>query len=118
MLEELPITYMHIFPYSKRPNTPAALMQGQVPDQIKRERFNELKRIHIAKKSGYMKDHLARTLEIIIEERCREDAVIGTASNYLKVRVPSENHIKKSCVSVRITGIEDDVLTGTPIENP
>jgi threonylcarbamoyladenosine tRNA methylthiotransferase MtaB len=116
-LEDLPISYMHIFPYSRRPNTLAAEMQGQVEPQVKKERYAELNRIHTNKKLGYMNDQINRDLEIIIEEQCRDSAVIGTSSNYLKITVPAESHTRKSCVSVRITGIKDLTLTGIPIEN-
>jgi threonylcarbamoyladenosine tRNA methylthiotransferase MtaB len=117
-IEDLPVSYMHIFPYSKRPNTLASQMQGQISAQVKKDRFSELNRININKKLHYMNDQMNRTLEIIIEEQCHDYAVIGTSSNYLKIKLPAENHARKSCVSVRVTGIEDLVLTGSPIENP
>jgi threonylcarbamoyladenosine tRNA methylthiotransferase MtaB len=117
LLEDLPVSYMHIFPYSRRPNTLASEMQGQITAQVKRDRYRELNSININKKMHYMNDQMNKTLEIIIEEQCSDNAVIGTSSNYLKIKLPSDNHPKKSCVSVRVTGIEDYVLSGTPIEN-
>ena len=117
-LEDLPVSYMHIFPYSKRAKTMASQMQGQVPHPIKKDRFRELNQINCNKKSLYMNDQLNRTLEIIVEDRHSDNTITGTSSNYLKIKVPADNHTKKSCVSVRVTGIEDYVLTGTPIENP
>lgn len=118
LLEDLPVSYMHIFPYSKRPNTPASQMQGQVSPQVKKDRFRELNQINSSKKSLYMNDQMNRTLEIIVEERHHDNTITGTSSNYLKIKVPADNHTKKSCVNVRVTGIEDFVLTGTPIKNP
>ena len=118
LLKDLPVSYMHIFPYSKRPNTLASQMQGQVSPQLKKDRFRELNHINSSKKSLYMSDQMNRTLEIIVEERHRDNTITGTSSNYLKIKAPADNHTKKSCVNVRVTGIEDFVLTGTPIENP
>jgi threonylcarbamoyladenosine tRNA methylthiotransferase MtaB len=117
LLEDLPISYMHIFPYSRRPNTLASQMKGQITAQVKKERFGELNRLNISKKLHYMNDQMNRTLEIIIEEQCCDDAVTGTSSNYLKIKLPADNHTRKSCVNVRVTGIEDFVLTGSPIAN-
>ena len=116
-LDDLPISYMHIFPYSRRPNTLASEMDGQIPAHIKKERYRELNRININKKMLYMTDQINRDLEIIIEDQCHDDAVLGTSSNYLKIALPAETYSRKSCVSVRVTGIKDSTLTGIPIEN-
>jgi threonylcarbamoyladenosine tRNA methylthiotransferase MtaB len=116
-LEDLPLSYMHIFPYSRRPNTPASEMEGQIPAQVKKSRYGELNNINSNKKLNHMQNQIGRKLEIIIEEKFRDDAVIGTSSNYLKITLPAENHLRKSCVSVRVTGIQDSALTGIPIEN-
>jgi threonylcarbamoyladenosine tRNA methylthiotransferase MtaB len=52
LIAEIPLTHLHVFSYSPRPGTPAATMEGQIPDGIKKER-NELLRDLGSKKTGY-----------------------------------------------------------------
>ncbi|MEW6003203.1 MAG: tRNA (N(6)-L-threonylcarbamoyladenosine(37)-C(2))-methylthiotransferase MtaB [Nitrospirota bacterium] len=117
LLDFLPITYMHIFPFSPRPNTPASKMGMQISSIIKKERLSELKSLNDRKKKKYMLSQIDRTLDIIIEEKCGESTSIGTSSNYLRVRVPSKGHHKKDLIKVSVTGIQGGLLTGDAIES-
>jgi threonylcarbamoyladenosine tRNA methylthiotransferase MtaB len=117
LLDILPITYMHIFPFSARPNTLASKMANQVHSMIKRNRFNELNILNIKKRKAYMNLQTGKTLDVIIEEQGPENTSVGTSGNYLKVRLHSKEYSKKSLVQVRITGIEKNMLQGIPIGN-
>jgi threonylcarbamoyladenosine tRNA methylthiotransferase MtaB len=116
LLENCPVTYMHIFPFSARPNTPASEMGKQVGNLEKQKRYAVLNELHIKKKSGYMKTQLQKILDIVVEEHINEQASVGTSSNYLKVKLVSGAHAHRSLVKARITGIEGNMLTGIPIE--
>ena len=65
MIEELPFTYLHVFTYSPRPDTPAAAMPNQVPVHVARERNRVLRELAAAKKLAFMKSFVGKTLEAI-----------------------------------------------------
>ncbi len=117
LIDILPITYMHIFPFSSRPNTLASKMGNQVHSMVKKERFTELNTLNIKKRKTYMNLQTGKALDVIIEEHGTESTSIGTSGNYLKVRLHSKEYSKKSLVQVRITGVEKNMLQGIPIGN-
>ena len=117
-IESLPLAYMHIFPFSARPMTMASRMSRQNAIPVKRERFAVLNALNMKKKEEYMSSQLSKILDIVVEERCSNGTVLGTSSNYLKVRTTSDGHRKGALICVGVSGIEDGVLTGDAIDNP
>jgi threonylcarbamoyladenosine tRNA methylthiotransferase MtaB len=117
LLDSLPITYMHIFPFSPRPNTFACNLANQNTSSVKRERLNELKALSDRKRMAYMVSQVNKTLDVIIEDKGTDHTSLGTSSNYLKVRVPSNGYPKGAFVRVRISGIEENCLRGDSVEN-
>jgi len=117
LLESLPVAYIHIFPFSPRPNTLAHKMANQNNSLLKKERLNELKELNSKKKMGYMVSQINKTLDIIVEEHYGDNTSIGTSSKYLKVKIPSTVYPKGTLVRVRATGIEGNFIKGNPIDN-
>lgn len=115
-LESLPLAYMHIFPFSPRPKTIASGMRGQNAVPVKRERFAVLNALNTGKKGRYISSQVNETLDIVIEEQCSNGTVLGTSSNYLKVRTTSDGHRKGSLICVRVSGVDGSVLTGDAID--
>jgi len=115
ILESLPFSYLHIFPFSIRPGTQASKMPMQVVAAVKKERFRDLNALNIMKKAEYMSKQSNKILDVIIEERLDQSCVVGTSSNYLKVRVHSNNYDKKSLIRVRVEGMTENSLSATPI---
>lgn len=115
LLESLPFSYSHIFPFSIRPGTQASKMPMQVATAVKKERFRDLNALNIMKKAEYMSKQTNKILDIIIEDRLDDSCVVGTSSNYLKVRVHSNAHDKKSLIRVRVGGMAGNSLWATPI---
>lgn len=115
VLNSIPIAYMHIFPYSKRPYTVAAEMKDQNNKNIKRERYNELNHLNIKKRNEYMRSYINKTLDVIVEEKGKENTIIGTSSNYLKIIIPSDSYRKGMLERVRISGIDNNKLIAHPI---
>ncbi len=116
LIESIPFSYIHIFPFSPRPGTVASRMKCHIPSATKKERVNILKDLNIKKKELYLKSQINKILDIIIEEQTTEQTSVGTSSNYLKVRLNSNKYLPKSLINVRINGIENDMLTGIPLE--
>jgi len=115
LLESLPFTYMHIFPFSARPGTLAAQMPDKVSSPAKKERYNELNALNIGMKSAYLTSQIGKNLDIIIEETHGDSTSFGKSGNYLKVEASSSEYPPKSLVAVRIAEVAGDLLKGHPI---
>jgi threonylcarbamoyladenosine tRNA methylthiotransferase MtaB len=116
LIETLPFTYLHIFPFSPRKNTLAFQMPDHISPAVKKERSRELNTLNINKKNAYISSQLGKILDIIIEGPINDSLSAGTSGNYLKVVVPLCNNPKNSLVPVRLTGVEKDSLKGLPID--
>src|SRR5258706_3076457 len=64
-IERLPFTYLHIFPYSERPGTPAAERKDQVPPAVRRARGRILKELGLAKNAAFRQSMVGRTLPAV-----------------------------------------------------
>ncbi len=115
-LEALPLAYMHIFPFSPRPNTLACGMDRQNAAAVKKERSTVLNAMNRRMKERYMSSQVNKILDIVIEERDMDGRMLGTSGNYLKVRTVSDCYRKGSLVQVRVSGVEDGALQGDAIE--
>jgi threonylcarbamoyladenosine tRNA methylthiotransferase MtaB len=117
LLDSMPIAYMHIFPFSPRPNTVAYRMANHNTSYVKRERLHELKALSERKKMAYMASQVNKTLDVIIEDNGLDHISIGTSSNYLKVRMLSNGYPKGALVRVGIYGVEENCLRGDIVDN-
>jgi threonylcarbamoyladenosine tRNA methylthiotransferase MtaB len=115
LLDELPFTYIHAFPFSPRPGTAASLMAGMAGDQTRKQRVTALKALSEKKKRAYMSAQLGRTLDILVEEELPGGICRGTSSNYLKVHMPSGGCERGSIVPVRVEEVAGDCLLGKPL---
>ena len=107
---------MHIFPFSKRQNTFASKMVNQCASTIKSERVHELNALNSKKRKKYMLSQLYKTLEVIIEEKGSEKFSIGTSSNYLKVKINSNEYPQRTLVRVKAAEIEENLIRGNLID--
>ena len=82
LVEELPFTYLHVFPYSRRDGTPAATMPDQVPHAIAAERSRELREVVQQKGALYRRSRAGQAAEIVVEEH-----EWGITEDYLRVKL-------------------------------
>jgi len=115
-IEDAPISYIHVFPFSARKGTRAYEMTPRVNDYVKKERCEILRSLGRKKKYEYMHRQAGKILDLLIEEIRKDGTCIGTTGNYLRARVCVENPRLKDVVYVRIAEIIDDTLIGYPIE--
>lgn len=80
----LPLTYAHVFPYSRRPGTPAAVMEGQLPQEVKKRRAAELRGAVAAKKATFLQRLLAEPQLLVAPEGAR--GVKGVCEYYAECR--------------------------------
>lgn len=114
-LESLPLSYIHVFPYSARPGTAAAEMPNFVDSATTKERCILLRDLGMRKKREFMKAQIGRTLDLLLEEKASDSTFVGTTGNYLKVRALITGACPKDIVPVRIAGLQNDMLVGHPI---
>lgn len=116
LIEEIPFSYLHIFPFSSRPGTAASRMIDQIEVAVKKKRHDVLNLLNNVKKTAYMSSQINKTLEIVVEDEDPDQGMVGTSSNYLKIRVRSKEYPRKSLVTVSIAGRAGDALMGVPVE--
>ena len=101
---------MHIFPYSKRPGTKAAQMDGQLPNAIKAKRASEAQKLASNMEDAFLESCIGKELSVLFETEDNEMS-IGHAANYTQVCV-NNGHLRKLVENVKITGIIDKMLVG------
>jgi threonylcarbamoyladenosine tRNA methylthiotransferase MtaB len=95
LLQEAPVHYFHVFPFSPKRGTPAAKMLGQVPHALKKERASQLRELSRYKTKKFRKKFLGQTVEVILETeskaeynaQLRVSEWSGVSQNYLPVTV-------------------------------
>ena len=111
LVKSLPASYLHVFPYSKRDGTPAAIMDGHVnPLEIK-VRCASLRELGEGMKDAFCRDQIGKRLNVLkIGEK---DGHIKTLSdNYIELMIPSESWQKTAFADVKLTTIKDKVCFG------
>ncbi len=101
---------MHIFPYSRRPGTPAADFPGQLGNAVKEQRSREAMEVAAAMEEEYRAALLGSVQEVLFEER-EGDNYTGHAPNYVKVYAPGEN-LHNELRKVRIREVYQDGVLG------
>ena len=102
---ELPFTNLHVFPYSERPGTPAATMDGALPRAVRLARARELEELGRAQRMAFARTFLGQTVEVCVEKDGRH----GWTSEYLPCRLKGPA-LRRSLVSVVVDRVEDDTL--------
>ena len=95
----------HIFKYSKRAGTKAAVMDNQVPEQVKTVRSNELLALDKEKRRKYEKKLIGKNVEVLMEESVQADGKtyqVGHTKEYVKIRLESDRNMQNQFVNVQI----------------
>ena len=101
---------MHVFPYSEREGTKAAAMEGSVPRHIREERARQLIAVGKELERAALEGRIGRTDEVLVEEIDAQGRGTGYTGGYMRVHVQGAQ--PGEIVRVRITGIENDELSG------
>lgn len=95
----------HIFKYSKREGTKAAVMENQIPEQKKTERSNELLALDKEKRAKYEEQFVGTNVEVLMEEQIERDGEkyqIGHTKEYVKVALKTEENLQNRLIDVQI----------------
>lgn len=111
MVRALPTTYLHVFPYSPRPGTPAASMDDQVPDGIRKERARVLRQFAARRRSAHAAGLIGKSLEIVDIRPCAE-GVEALSADYTRVMVTNRHGTIAGRTKVRIVSSRGAGLIG------
>ncbi|MGI9534042.1 MAG: tRNA (N(6)-L-threonylcarbamoyladenosine(37)-C(2))-methylthiotransferase MtaB [Thermodesulfobacteriota bacterium] len=100
LVKESELTYFHVFPYSIRKNTSAAVMEEHVEPEIKKERSRKLRELGSRKKIEFYKNFIGKELNTLVESKSR-----GTTDNYINVKFMSDKYNIGDEVIVKIKNI-------------
>ncbi len=115
LVERIPISYLHAFPYSPRPGTVASAMASKSSRKEAKERARHLIALGKQKKERFCHRLLGSFQEVLVEKKIKKGALwTGKSSNYMEVLVEADQDLAGSIVSVRISKTRDRVLIGTP----
>jgi len=115
-LESCPLYYLHVFPYSSRPGTAAARMDGAVPRQTAKARVAVLREIDARKREAFHRRFTGSRARIIPEGTRRLGRYMrGYTDNYIPVHIPYDRKLENRMVEVKINKVEGGIVLGEPI---
>ena len=101
-LEELRPAFIHVFPYSKRPGTPAATMPGQVPEQVKAERVARLETLCERLHSEFVESNRGIKEKVLFESKEKDGSMSGYTGNYIRITRPYDESLVGRLTEVTI----------------
>ena len=110
-IQKCAFSAMHIFPYSKRPGTPAAKLPGQVLNAVKEDRAHRAAQIARTMQDAYLDSWVGETVPVLFEEE-REGLWRGHTTRYCEVTVQSAQPLHNQLRQVRLTGRDGGALQG------
>ena len=114
-LKKSKLSQIHTFPYSIRKGTIAEKLQGHLPDDVKEERANIIKKISAEKFDEFMKSNIGSMQEVLIEKRLTKDGKFkGVTRNYINVILEKGEH--NSLKKVLLKEIKNDKFIGEIVE--
>ncbi|GGD99140.1 tRNA (N(6)-L-threonylcarbamoyladenosine(37)-C(2))-methylthiotransferase MtaB [Planktosalinus lacus] len=109
-LNELDISYLHVFTYSERDNTDAAAMEEVVPQKVRAKRSKMLRGLSVKKRRAFYESQLGSTRTVLFEGENKEGYIHGFTENYVKVKLPWDPGLVNTLQHVRLKEIDADGL--------
>ena len=107
-LNDLDISYLHVFTYSERDNTEAALMSGVVPANVRAKRSKMLRGLSVKKRRAFYESQLGTKRTVLFESENKEGYIHGFTENYVKVKTPWNPELVNTLHEINLTRIDDD----------
>lgn len=113
LLNNLPISYLHVFTYSERDNTPAVNYINPVPVNIRKERTQKLRELSIAKQRKFYLEQVGKVLTVIPETYIQEEGMWkGWSENYVKVKFVADQEIERKFYRTKINSAIGEYVYG------
>ncbi|HEY4788954.1 MAG TPA: tRNA (N(6)-L-threonylcarbamoyladenosine(37)-C(2))-methylthiotransferase MtaB, partial [Bacteroidales bacterium] len=104
-LEELDISYLHVFSYSERRNTKAVMFPGKVSPKARESRSRNLIELSEKKRSEFYRQHIGKGTEVLFESQFLQGLMTGFTPNYIKVETGFDKELINKSIKVKLTGI-------------
>jgi threonylcarbamoyladenosine tRNA methylthiotransferase MtaB len=108
-LNELDVSYLHVFPYSERPNTTARKLEGSVPVKTRMERAKMLRILSEKKRHKFYTDNLGKTFKVLYEAEEDNGTMYGFTENYIKIETPYDPLMVNELVKVQLLEINENM---------
>lgn len=107
-LNDLDISYLHVFTYSERDNTEAVLMTGVVPANVRAKRSKMLRGLSVKKRRAFYESQLGTKRKVLFESENKDGYIHGFTENYVKVKTPWNPELVNTLHDIELTKIDDD----------
>ena len=107
-LNDLDISYLHVFTYSERDNTEAALMSGVVPTNVRAKRSKMLRGLSVKKRRAFYESQLGTSRTVLFESENKEGYIHGFTENYVKVKTPWNPELVNTLHDIQLTHIDEE----------
>lgn len=107
-LNDLNISYLHVFTYSERANTEAVLFSGVIPKNIRQKRSKMLRGLSVKKRRAFYESQLGKELTVLFESENKEGYITGFTENYVKVKTPWNPELINTLHNIQLTKIDED----------
>ena len=111
-IQKCAFSAMHIFPYSRRPGTPAAKLPGQVPNAVKEERARRAAQVARAMEGAYLESWVGKTVPVLFEEE-RDGLWYGHTPRYCEAAAEHAGDLHNRTARLRVERVEGNTLMGT-----
>jgi len=109
-LNDLDISYLHVFTYSERPNTEAVLMDGVVAKKVRAKRSKMLRGLSVKKRRAFYESQIGNSSTVLFESENKEGYIHGFTENYVKVKTPWNPDLVNTLQQILLTKIDEDGL--------
>jgi threonylcarbamoyladenosine tRNA methylthiotransferase MtaB len=117
-LNDLDISYLHVFTYSERENTVAAEMQGVIPIKVRKKRSKMLRGLSAKKRRAFYESQLGSLHTVLFEGENKEGFIHGFTENYVKVKTPWNPGLINTIHQIELVKIDEDGLVRFDYANP
>jgi threonylcarbamoyladenosine tRNA methylthiotransferase MtaB len=107
-LNELDISYLHVFTYSERDNTEAADMEAIVPMNVRNKRSKMLRGLSVKKRRAFYESQLGTSRTVLFESENKEGYIHGFTENYVKVKAPWNPELVNTLQNIELVKIDID----------
>jgi threonylcarbamoyladenosine tRNA methylthiotransferase MtaB len=116
-LNDLDISYLHVFSYSERPNTHAATLPDKVSKSIRSKRSKMLRGLSAKKRRAFYESQINTTHTVLFEGENKEGYIHGFTENYVKVKSPWNPGLVNTLQKINLTAIDTDGLVRIEFKN-
>ncbi len=109
-LNQLDISYLHVFTYSERDNTLAASMPGAVPKDIRAKRSKMLRVLSAKKRRAFYESQLNSEQQVLYEGENKGGYIQGFTENYIRIKTPWDPDLVNSFAKIELDRIDEDGL--------